>query len=445
MSLTAHPPLTRRKKSTEIRSTLLARQRDTLLSQYVDSEWFAEWDKLPVTPLLIVTSAEAPGEILRVAVEYLKTRYALAVKNKEETVKNGEEEGEKSEDPSDLPHPDSSIALRMVGRTYKKLDLMGFQNFKLKTKEGAVQPTEYITLDLYDTVGMAKAVMSCIDKEIELFQQEGAEKHVSESSPFGDIVVYADRGRRVSMEDKHVVIADLNALFGLGDDYPFHAFFAVYDGHGGVEAAEYTKTHLHVNIVRSLHFKDNIEQAIAEGFAKTDINFLRQAERDNIASGCTCIVSIVRDNKLYTAWLGDSQAMLCRRGEAVEGMCEPHTPNREDEKQRIESLGGVVVWHGAWRVNGVLSVARSIGDRQLKRYVVSDCDQSNTELSNAESFMCLACDGLWDVMNAKDVIEFVDNYRKDSGPIPEVAKALVKRAINLDSADNISVVIIFFK
>lgn len=52
----------------------------------------------------------------------------------------------------------------------------------------------------------------------------------------------------------------------------------------------------------------------------------------------------------------------------------------QDEKLRIEQLGGVVVWYGAWRVNGVLSVARAIGDTQLKKYVTSECDVSATKI-----------------------------------------------------------------
>ena len=71
-------------------------------------------------------------------------------------------------------------------------------------------------------------------------------------------------------------------------------------------------------------------------------------------------------HQLYVAWLGDSQAVLCRGGEPVELM-DPHKPNRDDEKARIEAAGGVVVWYGAWRVNGVLSVARAIGDKKVKK------------------------------------------------------------------------------
>ena len=57
---------------------------------------------------------------------------------------------------------------------------------------------------------------------------------------------------------------------------------------------------------------------------------------------------------------------MCKGGQFVELM-DPHKPQREDEKKRIEESGGVIVWYGAWRVNGVLSVARAIGDRKLKQ------------------------------------------------------------------------------
>ena len=38
-----------------------------------------------------------------------------------------------------------------------------------------------------------------------------------------------------------------------------------------------------------------------------------------------------------------------------------HTPEQEDEKQRVQELGGSVAWHGTWRVNQSLAVTRSIG------------------------------------------------------------------------------------
>ena len=43
-------------------------------------------------------------------------------------------------------------------------------------------------------------------------------------------------------------------------------------------------------------------------------------------------------------------------------MSEDHKPNRADERQRIESAGGIVVWAGTWRVGGVLAGAPPLLD-----------------------------------------------------------------------------------
>ena len=48
----------------------------------------------------------------------------------------------------------------------------------------------------------------------------------------------------------------------------------------------------------------------------------------NLQSGSTCISLLVRGNKAYLAWLGDSQAVLVRDGQPVHIM-NPHKPERE--------------------------------------------------------------------------------------------------------------------
>jgi serine/threonine protein phosphatase PrpC len=46
---------------------------------------------------------------------------------------------------------------------------------------------------------------------------------------------------------------------------------------------------------------------------------------------------------------------------------QPHKPDRDDERERIAEEGGIVInLYGVWRVNGMLSVSRAIGDRELK-------------------------------------------------------------------------------
>ena len=58
------------------------------------------------------------------------------------------------------------------------------------------------------------------------------------------------------------------------------SYYAVYDGHGGVDAVQYTLQHLHLNIANSPHFTTETERAIREGFEITDNNFIAKSNRE---------------------------------------------------------------------------------------------------------------------------------------------------------------------
>ena len=96
----------------------------------------------------------------------------------------------------------------------------------------------------------------------------------------------------------------------------------------------------------------------------------------------------------------------------------------QDEQQRIVQAGGTVSQlYGVWRVNGSISVARSIGDCHLKARItfihsshstshltlntqeilISAPDVATLALDGTEDFLILACDGLWDVVSQASV------------------------------------------
>lgn len=45
-----------------------------------------------------------------------------------------------------------------------------------------------------------------------------------------------------------------------------HAFFGVYDGHGGSKAAEFVAQKLHKAVVDNPYFDSNVEEALRTGF-----------------------------------------------------------------------------------------------------------------------------------------------------------------------------------
>jgi protein phosphatase 2C family protein 2/3 len=84
------------------------------------------------------------------------------------------------------------------------------------------------------------------------------------------------QGWRISMEDAHATILDLQPLEGNDELKPAASdvrisFFGVYDGHGGDKVALYTGEHLHKIIARQESFKNkNFEQALKDGFLAID-------------------------------------------------------------------------------------------------------------------------------------------------------------------------------
>uniref|UniRef100_UPI00358FB908 protein phosphatase 1E-like n=1 Tax=Myxine glutinosa TaxID=7769 RepID=UPI00358FB908 len=258
------------------------------------------------------------------------------------------------------------------------------------------------------------------------------------------ISIHAIKNTRRKMEDRHVIFQDLNALFGLEDEED-QAYFAVFDGHGGVDAATYAATHLHVLITREEAFGTKPCEALGRAFRQADQGFVLKAKRESLRCGSTGVVTLLRGKTLHVAWLGDSQVTLVRCGIAVELMM-PHKPDREDEKKRIEALGGCVIWFGAWRVNGTLSVSRAIGDAEHKPYVSGEADCASFPLDGSEDYLLLACDGFYDTVHAEEAVRIVgEHLRENDGDPNMVAHRLVASARDAGSSDNITVLVIFLR
>jgi protein phosphatase 2C family protein 2/3 len=83
----------------------------------------------------------------------------------------------------------------------------------------------------------------------------------------------AMQGWRISMEDAHTAILDLEKYLG-GKEAKSEerlSFFGVYDGHGGDRVAIYAGENLHKIIAKQDMFvQHKYEQALKDGFLATD-------------------------------------------------------------------------------------------------------------------------------------------------------------------------------
>eukprot|EP00039_Didymoeca_costata_P007625 m.102078 g.102078 ORF g.102078 m.102078 type:complete len:518 (-) comp13759_c0_seq2:125-1678(-) len=284
-------------------------------------------------------------------------------------------------------------------------------------------------------------------------------------------------GRRQTMEDAVCARAEVPQLNNA-------AYFGVYDGHGGDEAAIYTATALLTEFIATLstvlrskppmgkprgrgpvvstwppvldtEYNKSISTAFRQAHCKVDINIKKKFVKPRSKGlggspgadpGCTaCTVLITQDHFVF-ANLGDSRAVLsCRGGLAF--ATEDHKPSHPREIDRICDAGGYVL---RGRVCAMLAVARALGDHQFKdsemppsKQMVSPVPEITfVDRSYNEDFLLIACDGLFDVMSNEEVVDFILEAFTFTHNVSEIAKRLVAVALKRGSMDNISVVIV---
>ncbi|KAG2436735.1 hypothetical protein HXX76_006259 [Chlamydomonas incerta] len=190
-----------------------------------------------------------------------------------------------------------------------------------------------------------------------------------------------------------------------------------------------------------------LEEALKEAFLKTDAEFAN----DGCAAmvGSTALVALVGTRKVWLANCGDSRAVLCRNGKAIQ-LTDDHKPEREDEAERVEKAGGQVLFWNGHRVMGVLAMSRAIGDHGLRPYIIPEPEVSVVCRTDDDDFLLLASDGLWDVMANQEAtnlcIRCIKRAREKgasrNAAVRIAASVLTKAAIDRGSKDNVTVVIV---
>ncbi|KAJ5832487.1 hypothetical protein N7474_000798 [Penicillium riverlandense] len=288
----------------------------------------------------------------------------------------------------------------------------------------------------------------------------------------------AAEGSQASDESSNVVETD-------------NGYFAIFDGHAGTFAAEWCGKKLHLILEEIMRKSPNtpVPELLDQTFTSVD----QQLEKLPVKnSGCTAVIALLRwedrvpssqsatgssalapataaatkgdenldaetptqeaqsgastvipklqekaarQRVLYTANVGDARIILCRNGKALR-LSYDHKGSDENEGKRIANAGGLILNN---RVNGVLAVTRALGDAYLKELVTGHPYTTETVIQpDADEFIILACDGLWDVCSDQEAVDLVRN-------IPDAqhaSKVLVDHALARFSTDNLSCMVI---
>lgn len=216
--------------------------------------------------------------------------------------------------------------------------------------------------------------------------------------------------------------------------------FAIYDGHLGDSVPAYLQKHLFHNILKEEEFWTDPNRSISKAYERTDQAILSHSP-DLGRGGSTAVTAIlINGRNLWVANVGDSRAVLSRRGQAIQ-MSIDHEPNTE--RGDIENKGGFVsnMPGDVARVNGQLAVSRAFGDKNLKSHLRSDPDVTNANVDADTDLLILASDGLWKVMSNQEAVDIAINIKNPQ----KAAKQLSVEALYRESKDDISCVVVRFK
>jgi serine/threonine protein phosphatase PrpC len=228
-------------------------------------------------------------------------------------------------------------------------------------------------------------------------------------------------------------------------------------------------------------------RALKSAFEKIDAEVQRVSHWSFQGSTAVAVklhkIASSKKTVLISANVGDSRAVLCRSGKAID-LTKDHKPNDPEERERVESLGGRVEWFGpvdeegrpvsgkrktkngishgfsgVYRINRNLALSRAIGDRSELPFVSSQVDIQQIELDDEnDEYVILASDGLWDVFhNSQEAIDLCQTILQRSGNSAnneqngermekirrKMSKVLVREALRRGSMDNITVIIIW--
>ncbi|KAJ8979813.1 hypothetical protein NQ317_001304 [Molorchus minor] len=238
-----------------------------------------------------------------------------------------------------------------------------------------------------------------------------------------------------------------------------YAFFGIYDGHGGAEAAAFAKEHLMESIIKHKNFwsdyDEDVLRAIKDGYIATHYAMWREQDKKKwprtasglpSTAGTTASVAFIRRGKIYIGHVGDSGITLgyqepgCSEWNA-NPLTRDHKPENEEEMSRIEQCGGKVVSKSGvprvvWNRPKIghqgpvrrstpideipfLAVARSLGDlwsynSQINQFIVSpdpDCSVLKID-TNIHRCLIFGTDGLYNMLSPMMAVHIVQQAER---------------------------------
>eukprot|EP00924_Labyrinthula_sp_SR-Ha-C_P014908 snap_masked-scaffold_9-processed-gene-1.24-mRNA-1 protein AED:1.00 eAED:1.00 QI:0/0/0/0/1/1/2/0/334 len=235
------------------------------------------------------------------------------------------------------------------------------------------------------------------------------------------------------------------------------AMVGVFDGHGGSACADFVARRLAIRIEESFTMQEhweNGEKLLKVLFDEVDKEFCTAAEKSSNFSGSCGTVCLVRKGEMLIANVGDCNAFYVpvevkyRKG--VE-LTSEHRASCSNEQKRIENAGGKVIGGRIYS----LEPSRSFGDIDVKYklqgekkclisepYVKREKILTNIYNKQYRSFILVASDGIWDVLNISQISKVIKDGLKTNKTCDDLSKTILEKAKTKGSMDDITLVLV---
>ena len=281
--------------------------------------------------------------------------------------------------------------------------------------------------------------------------------------------------------------------------WPKISYFAIFDGHGGEECSEFLKNNYMNYLVENANFPFDIKLSMIESFQKIEDDFFKLKCKDNLEdsdkSGSCALVSVIFDNKIYIANIGDSRAIMSiGGGTKVKQLTADQKPDNIKEFERALKNGSKIYLDDnddpdrdesklefitdkeelekkkeekqksteekIFRVfPSDLAVMRTIGDIKAKKKefggnpgtIINTPEVFIFDINNSDDFLVLGCDGIFDDLSNEEIINaawivFKNRANEKNFDIHELSQEacdmVMKSALEKQTTDNLSCIII---
>ncbi|SCV03528.1 LAMI_0H08878g1_1 [Lachancea mirantina] len=153
----------------------------------------------------------------------------------------------------------------------------------------------------------------------------------------------------------------------------------------------------------------------------------------DLLSGSSATVVFIKGQKLYTANIGDTMAVLSRNNGDVVPLTTLHIPTKRDEYKRIRISGGYV---NNSKLDGVSDISRGVGFFDLLPHIHASPDITAFDLRSTDEMIIIATKKLWEFLDY-DII--CDICREHKSEPMLAAEKLKDYSISYGCVDNMTI------